>query len=1513
MRGIKSILIVAIPFWLVSASLSAREYLGVITKSTKATIQSKTEPCSPAQAQFEFAVNNVRTAAETAGNTWYDRGNALPFYEIPEGGGNHAIFAGALWMGGTDPAGNLKLAAIRFRQVGNDFWPGPLTDDGAATTFDETCEQYDRFFNMSRQDVELHRFFYTLLNQGIDPSTDPLFENGYTIPTEILEWPAHGNTALGQSFNLAPFADLRDPETGQILTTPNLYEPEQGDYPLYDLEAEIDCRTRLVTDPVPLFGDFSMYWIFNDKGNIHTESQGEPIGMEIQAQMFGFTTNDEINNMTFCNYVLINRGSLTLEETFFAQWVDTDLGNPVDDYVGCDVQRGLGYSYNGSNFDGSSGSGPGYGDQPPAIGIDFFEGPFQDPDGINNSVGIGENEALNGLGYFDIIDTLTVLGPDSVIDNERFGMRRFVYHQNNDPNQAINGPSIAVEYYQMMRGIWRDETPMTFGGLGYDELGVDPVTDFMFPGESDPLHWGTGGIDPQYGIPGGWTEENEGNPSGDRRFLQSAGPFTLDPGEFNNITVGAVFARAATGGPFASVNSLFVADDKAQALFENCFRLLSGPNAPDLTFQELDKELIFYLRNTNQLSNNRGEQYIELDPTIPEINENGELLDRFYRFQGYQVYQLRDDEVSTSDLENPELARLAFQVDIEDFDDAGQPVGQLINYEFDEQLGLSVPVEKVNGQNAGISHSFRVTTDLFAQGGNTDLINFKKYYFIAVAYGYNNFEAYDPDPDNPRGQAMPYLVGRSSATGAITPVVAIPSKPDPRFFGSAINSSFGDGLPITRIEGSGNGGNDLRLTQSSINKIMSGAPFKSDTLVYETGFGPLNVKVVDPLNVKATDFTLKFSNELDENDLYTGDFEDARWFLIDKQRPLDTIFSETSIRIANEQIIPEYGISVEIGQYQYEIANPGAESERLIPALLSSSVEYPSDIPWLTGVPDAEGFTFTNWIRAGTSTSDEDGGATGPCYLPDGGGAPTGPFWDDEVGQDDRQIYENVIDGTFSPAHLVFANNCGVGPFNQTAASQVRNNSSGRDLTDLSSVQVFITPDKSRWSRVPVFEMQHDPAFAQLGQASALLRNQVISAENSTKMFLRGALSVDKNGLNQTQVGANLDEITMGGRQIITQELVDQLREDLDDEVTLPDNTDVTEWEFILIEYDREYPELNLVERQNGELVYNHNNFVGLSIGMGWFPGFAINVETGERLNMAFGENSFFAPDNGRDMLWNPSQRLNSGPASIQQFFGGEHYFYVFDNNSLYKDELQGLDEEDILEYNSLYDDSQLAYTVFTTGNSGDRRDVYAGIEWVGFPLLQFGFDYLSPEEGLVPGEVIISANVATPYQPYATAADELGDGQFLSNQEGSLPYVPTNEAIELSDNQWYPMYEFSTTGSEAFTFQADIAEDALDLIDIVPNPYYAFSSYEQSRVDNRVKFVNLPPECKIQIFTVNGTLVRILEKDNPSTFLEWDLRNETFIPVAGGIYLIHVSVPGVGETVLKFFMATRPADLRNL
>lgn len=1443
MRVLKTIVLCAALLTASANHLQAREWLGPKANNSQNGVKAKAANCSPAQTITEFFVNNVRTSAETGGNTWFDRGNGQPYYEVPAGERNHALFAGALWMGGVDPAGNLKLAGITFRQRGNDYWPGPLTIDGTASTIQPTCAKWDRFYLMSRQMVERHRYYFTLVAQGLDPLEDPIFADGYQIPPEILNWPAHGDVGLGQSFNIAPFRDLRDPVTQDIVTIPGLYEPDRGDYPLYDLEQEIDCRLRLVTDPVPLFGDFTMYWVFNDNGNIHTESQGQPIGMEIQAQMFGFTTNDEINNMTFCNYVLINRGTLTLQNTFFAQFVDSDLGNAVDDYVGCDVGRGLGYCYNGDNNDEGSVSGPGYGEQPPAIGVDFFEGPYQDNDGINNLVGIGLNEALNGLGYLNL--DLPQEERDTIIDNERFGMRRFLYFSNSGQGAPIptTDPNIAIEFYNMMRGIWKDGTLMTVGSLGYNPTNPNAVpTDFMFPGLSDPLFWGTQGINPNFPNPAGWTEETSGNPPDDRRFLQSAGPFTLKPGQFNNITVGVVYARATTGGPFASVRALLTVDDKAQALFENCFRLLDGPDAPDVTFQELDKEIILYLRNTNPISNNRFEQYAELDPTIPPANVEDVPNDRFYRFQGYQVYQLRSSEASISSIDDPAESRLVFQCDVRD------GISQIINYEFDQQIQLPVPTEKVNGNDLGISHSIRITQDLFAIGDNR-LVNFKKYYYIAVAYGYNNYEEYDPNPNQLTGQARPYIRGRKGATGEISEVIAIPHKPSPANGGTIPQSQFGEGLPISRIEGAGNGGNQLQLTQESIDAIMAGPPYKIDKLVYEPGFGPLKVKIVDPLNVQPASFELKFYNAKDANGNYTGNIADASWYLVNLDSPQDTVRSETTISAANEQIIPEYGISLEVRQYQYQRNNPLSALATFYPELLNSSLTFTSGpVDWLTGIQDAEGQTSQNWIRAGTVTEDSEG--TSPCFLLEDG--TIAPFvFDDHLNVDDRQIFENVVDGILSPARLAAAYNCGPSPMSTDARAQIQN--ANRDISVIGSVELIFTPDKSKWTRCLVFEMQTDINFSQF---------------NKEKLFLRGALSVDKNGRNQLQTGANISECTFNGAQVITQDYLNTLS--------------APAQQVLLAGLILEYPQISQL-----------SDLLGLSIGMSWFPGYAINLETGERLNVGFGENSYLAADNGRDMLWNPSSRITT-TLGLQELFGGEHYIYIFRNEAL---------RRELTTQMPMYDGGQYAYNNMN-GTITQRRNVYRGMDWVMFPMLAVGQQWRSIEEGLVPGEARISARVAKPYEAYATAVEALGSG--------SLPFVSPTTNRELSENQWYPYYQFSSKGFETITQNLVTAKSSLDMIDIVPNPYYAYSAYETSRVDNRVKFVNLPQECKIQIFTLNGSLVRIFEKDNPLTFLEWDLQNEKFIPISGGMYLVHIQVPNVGERVVKFFAATRPTDLRN-
>jgi len=57
--------------------------------------------------------------------------------------------------------------------------------------------------------------------------------------------------------------------------------------------------------------------------------------------------------------------------------------------------------------------------------------------------------------------------------------------------------------------------------------------------------------------------------------------------------------------------------------------------------------------------------------------------------------------------------------------------------------------------------------------------------------------------------------------------------------------------------------------------------------------------------------------------------------------------------------------------------------------------------------------------------------------------------------------------------------------------------------------------------------------------------------------------------------------------------------------------------------------------------------------------------------------------------------------------------------------------------------------------------------------------------------------------------------------------------------------------------------------------------------------------------------LVREFKKDDPSvTSINWDLKNHARIPIASGVYLIHVDVPGIGEHVIKWFGVMRPVDL---
>ena len=122
-------------------------------------------------------------------------------------------------------------------------------------------------------------------------------------------------------------------------------------------------------------------------------------------------------------------------------------------------------------------------------------------------------------------------------------------------------------------------------------------------------------------------------------------------------------------------------------------------------------------------------------------------------------------------------------------------------------------------------------------------------------------------------------------------------------------------------------------------------------------------------------------------------------------------------------------------------------------------------------------------------------------------------------------------------------------------------------------------------------------------------------------------------------------------------------------------------------------------------------------------------------------------------------------------------------------------------------------------------------------------------------------------------------------------------------------MYSWNMADVATQTGNRDRLAEALDMINVVPNPYNAYSGYENNRLDTRVKITNLPERCTIKIYTVNGKLVKTFKKDSPVTYQDWLLINHAGIPISSGIYLIHVDVPGIGEKVLKSFISMRALD----
>lgn len=472
--------------------------------------------------------------------------------------------------------------------------------------------------------------------------------------------------------------------------------------------------------------DQTMWVVTNDLGPNYPDlpaSEGAygspPIGLEIQYTIWGYDRppGSALGNINFIEAEIIYAGlpdgpsDARIDSMFTTWWVDPDVGTFSNDFAGVDTNRSMGYAYNATATDGDfeqEGLPPGAG------GFDFLKGP------------------VNAEG-----DTL--------------GLSSFVFFASgtdiSDPDQGVYEGTL--QWYNLMRG--RQPRPEYPEGDKFPNS-TGPGDRFVLTG--DPVS-GSGLID------------GAAIPPGDRRIVNTSGPFSMTKGDTVSVVIGKINAVGTSN--ITSVSRLRFFDTAAQFAFDQDFDVPGPPATPSVQAATLDGNVVLNWGEDQELVN-RTESY-----TAPPG----------YDFEGYRVYQLPSPTASLED-----------GVRVATFDEQNQ-VRTLVDNVFEQETGFTVekPVQSLN--NTGIQRFINLRTDEIR---DRPLANGVDYYYAVTSFGYLR----DEDAD------VPSRVLESSPAR----LTVRPQAPSPGTVDSTV-ASFDQEIPVAKGEGTGNATVNARIVDPS--------------------------------------------------------------------------------------------------------------------------------------------------------------------------------------------------------------------------------------------------------------------------------------------------------------------------------------------------------------------------------------------------------------------------------------------------------------------------------------------------------------------------------------------------------------------------------------------------------------------------------------------------------------------------------------------------------------------------
>ncbi len=399
------------------------------------------QSCDPPTALSVDDFNHIRARTCGGGHAFGDPvGIPGLTASINNGPYRSLVYTMGFWAGGISPDQQLKLAAVTY-PMGLDYFPGQIPNDPAVNALPDCGAFYDRQFVMQREVAERHRN-YSICAADPECDLELQYPLGYEIHPTLLDYPG-----ANPDFDVegAPFVDVDGD---------GYYDPTAGDYPLFISmpEAAGECCEVLK-------GDHAVFWFANDLAGLHGSSQGAPIGIDLEQLVYGYYSDDN-NAPLFHRIKLTNRFLQTLTNFRMGLFMDPDIGtDPFNEHFGSDPSRSLVFFY---NDDGDASGAP----------------ETSDWDGLNPV-----------LGYAMLKGGQTMVGQP---------MDVALFY---DPYATLPLPTIPVQYYNWMKGVF-------FNGLPIEENGV------QFPFQ-------------QVGYPDG----SENYEAGDQRVVVATDGGTNNPGD----------------------------------------------------------------------------------------------------------------------------------------------------------------------------------------------------------------------------------------------------------------------------------------------------------------------------------------------------------------------------------------------------------------------------------------------------------------------------------------------------------------------------------------------------------------------------------------------------------------------------------------------------------------------------------------------------------------------------------------------------------------------------------------------------------------------------------------------------------------------------------------------------------------------------------------------------------------------------------------------------------------------